>query len=394
MSLSAGDHLAKSVQMNSDKVAEKGSVYGGIAVRESLSLPLRSDLSEILSRRRLPALDGLRAIAVFTVIIYHFGFDSVPGDLGVSAFFVLSGFLITWLLLQEFNQTGHISIGGFYFRRFLRIAPAYYGFLLIIYVEERLRGYHWDWSLLLSGLLYVVNYYNAFNGHPNTAIAHAWSLGVEQQFYLIWPILISILLPKGQKFAAIVIAGIVVVVTGWRSIAYLGFGADPSYVYNAFETRLDCLAVGCLFAICCGWSWFRDLSVALCRWALIPIVILVILLFSRISGSERYHYSIGFTVDSLLLAVLMVQLLLMHQDPLWSWIDHPVMVYLGRISYSLYLYHVLVLGIGHRLLSASWGVELPMTILFCLIVASGSYWMIERPFLRFREESSRRHVAP
>ena len=74
-------------------------------------------LGEILSLKRLPALDGLRAIAVFTVIVYHFGFESVPGDLGVSAFFVLSGFLITWLLLKEYDRTGSISIRRFYMRR-------------------------------------------------------------------------------------------------------------------------------------------------------------------------------------------------------------------------------------------------------------------------------------
>jgi peptidoglycan/LPS O-acetylase OafA/YrhL len=352
--------------------------------RIARDFPVRPDemqLGDILSLKRLPALDGLRAIAVFTVIIYHFGFDSVPGDLGVSGFFVLSGFLITWLLLKEYDRTGHISIGQFYVRRLLRIAPAYYGFLILVYVEEWLRGYHWDWSLILSGLLYVVNYYNAFNGHPNTAIAHAWSLGVEQQFYLLWPLILCICIRRGLLAAMWLIAGIIFLVAAWRSFLYLALGASPSYVYNAFETRLDCLAVGCLVAVCAASPRFQSLSAYVSRLAVLPLFTLGLLLYSRVGGSEAYHYSIGFTIDSILLAVLMVQVLMLGQGGAWSWINHPVMIYLGLISYSLYLYHLIALGISNRLASLSLPVEFVVALLTCVVLASGSYWIIERPFL-------------
>lgn len=346
----------------------------------------RTPLGEVLSRSRLPALDGLRAIAVLTVIIYHFGFTAVPGDLGVSAFFVLSGFLITWLLLRELSQTGGISPGKFYVRRMLRIAPAYYGFFFLVYIEEQLRGYHWDVSLTISGLFYVVNYYNVFNGHPDTAIAHAWSLGVEQQFYLLWPLLLGLVIHRGPKITALVIVSTICVVVGWRSIAYLHLGLPSSYVYNAFETRLDSLAIGCLVAVCCLWRWFHVLAVALSRSPVFPIAVLASLLYSRIAGSENYHYSVGFTIDSILLAVFMTQLLNMTSQTFWSWIDHPIMVYLGRISYSLYLYHLLALGIGHRLIPESLGIELATSLLLCVLIASASYWLIERPFLRMKEK--------
>ncbi|HJR76040.1 MAG TPA: acyltransferase [Nitrospiraceae bacterium] len=342
------------------------------------------ELGEILSLRRLPALDGLRAIAVFTVIIYHFGFESVPGDLGVSAFFVLSGFLITWLLLKEHDRTGRISIRNFYIRRLLRIAPAYYGFLILVYVEEQVRGYHWDWSLLLSGLLYIVNYYNAFNGHHNTAIAHAWSLGVEQQFYLVWPFILCICMRSGLVAASWLIAGIIVLVAAWRSFLYLGLGAPPSYVYNAFETRLDCLAVGSLVALCASWSKFQTLAADLSRLPVLPLCTLGLLLYSRTGGSEAYHYSVGFTVDSILLAIFIMQILIIGQRGVWSWVNHPVMVYLGLISYSLYLYHLLGLGIGRRVASVSWPVEFAVSMLVCVLLASASYWIIERPFLALK----------
>ena len=120
-------------------------------------------------------------------MVYHFGIDAVPGDLGVSAFFVLSGFLITWLLLKEYRDTGTISLRRFYTRRMLRIFPAYYVFVAASFAIDTVRGDHWRPGLGLSALLYVVNYYNAFQGHPATSIAHAWSLGIEEQFYLLWP---------------------------------------------------------------------------------------------------------------------------------------------------------------------------------------------------------------
>jgi peptidoglycan/LPS O-acetylase OafA/YrhL len=338
-------------------------------------------LGEILSLKRLPALDGLRAIAVFTVIVYHFGFESVPGDLGVSAFFVLSGFLITWLLLKEYDRTGSISIRRFYMRRLLRIAPAYYGFLIFVYVEEQVRGYHWDLSLLLSGLLYVVNYYNAFNGHPNTAIAHAWSLGVEQQFYLLWPFILWACIGKRRLITVWLISGLIVLVACWRSFLYVVLGVTPAYVYNAFETRLDCLAVGCLVAVCGALPRFQSFAATLSRLTVLPVCTLALLLYSRVQGSEAYHYSIGFTVDSILLALFMLQILILGQHGIWSWINHPVMMYLGLISYSLYLYHLIGLGISNRLASSSLPVELIVALLACVVLASGSYWIIERPFL-------------
>lgn len=351
-----------------------------------LSQSDRFGLGEILSRNRLPALDGLRAIAVFIVIVYHFGFTSVPGDLGVTAFFVLSGFLITWLLLQEYSKRGSISLGQFYIRRTFRIAPAYYGFLFLIYIEEQLRGYHWDVLLTISGFLNFVNYYNAFNGHPGTAIAHAWSLGVEQQFYLLWPLLLGAIIHGGAKSTALVIASTVCLIAGWRSVAYLYLGASSSYVYNAFETRFDSLAIGCLLAVCCRLGWFETASMTVSRHIFFPVAILGLLLYSRIGGSDGYHYSVGFTVDSLLIAILIIQLLSLSNRTLWSWIDHPTMVYLGRISYSLYLYHVLALGISRRLISDSLVIEFTTSLILCVLIASASYWLIERPFLRLRDQ--------
>ncbi|HEX9393047.1 MAG TPA: acyltransferase, partial [Gemmatimonadales bacterium] len=210
--------------------------------------PSQTPLLRTLAGSRLPALDGLRAVAVFTVMIYHFGINAVPGDLGVSAFFVLSGFLITWLLLKEHGATGDVSLRQFYTRRVLRIFPAYYAFIVLTYAADHLRGQAWPPGLAPSALFYLVNYFNALHGHPTTSIAHAWSLGIEEQFYLLWPLLLLVLLRGGVARVARALVILIVVVVAWRCVLLLGLHVDRAYLYNAFDTRFDNLAVGCLLA--------------------------------------------------------------------------------------------------------------------------------------------------
>src|SRR2546422_906112 len=160
----------------------------------------------------LPALDGLRAVAVFTVIVYHFGIAAVPGDLGGSAFFVLSGFLITWLLL-----------------------------------------------LLLRG---------------------------------------------GAARAARVLTGVIVAVLVWRSVLYAGFHVGSAYVYNAFDTRFDNLAVGCLLALTTGTPRAQAIATRLSASPLAPLLTLVLLVVSRAAIGNTYHYTGGFTVDAVLVAAV------------------------------------------------------------------------------------------
>lgn len=340
---------------------------------------------EICDGRYIPALDGLRAISVLTVFIYHFGFYSIPGDLGVSSFFVISGFLITWLLLKEFDSSGAISLGQFYVRRTIRIFPAYYAFLVFMYTQELLRGYAWPTELIMAGLFYVVNYYNALNGHAaGSSIAHAWSLGVEEQFYLLWPLVLIHLAKKGRQYC---LNGLLISVAGvmlLRSFLYLGAGVSNSYVYNAFETRFDCLAVGCIIALVRDRPQSERVAAIMTRWSFLPLVTLGLLVLSRVGGSPAYHYSIGFTIDSVLLGVFMVQLVQLHKSFLWSWLELPGVRYVGKLSYSFYLYHVFGIGLGGRLDMLSPVIQFIVTLGLCIGIASLSYWIIEQPFLQLK----------
>ena len=347
-----------------------------------------------MTQRHLPALDGLRALAVFTVITYHFNSSTiVPGDLGVSAFFVLSGFLITWLLMREVEQTGRISLGAFYTRRTLRIFPAYYAYIIFSLAIDTWRGHPWSHGLIGSAFAYVMNYYNAVNNHPSTSVAHAWSLAVEEQFYLLWPALFSVLWRRGRKVTGVGLILLILTVMTWRCYLYLVRDVGSAYVYNAFDTRFDNLAVGCLLAVCVDRAWFERLAGAVARWSWAPIVTLACLLMSRIGGSKGYHYGPGFTMDALLVAILLVQLLQLSRTRLWSWLDHPVVKYLGVISYPLYLYHGWGLSAGEHLHNVSPAVQLIVGIAGCIVLASGSYFIVERPFLSLKRRWERVRTA-
>src|SRR5258706_5943974 len=259
------------------------------------------------SHKHLPALDGIRALAVFVVVLYHAGVAHVPGDLGVTAFFVLSGFLITWLLDAEYARTGSVSLREFYIRRTLRIFPAYYVFVILSLVADFALGHPWSKGLIASAFTYTVNYYNAFQGHPSTTVAHAWSLGVEEQFYLLWPVAFLALTRRGNsRVRQTGVLWIILLVVVWRSALFLLAGASPSYVYNAFDARADALAIGCFIALAANGATYRRFERAVRSSGWLPLITLGLLYYSRQSGSDRYHYTLGMTVDALLLGIFII----------------------------------------------------------------------------------------
>lgn len=353
-----------------------------------------SSLTHTLAGRHLPALDGLRALAVFTVIVYHFGISAVPGDLGVSAFFVLSGFLITWLLLKEHRATGTIGVRQFYVRRVLRIFPAYYAFLAVSFAIDYARGHPWAPGVRWSAVLYGVNYYTALHGPPPSSIAHAWSLGIEEQFYLLWPLLLGGLLARGTRLAARVVAVLIAAVVTWRCALLVGARVDHAYLYNAFDTRFDNLAVGCLLALCADAPAFQAVTARLTRSAVAPLVTLALLVASRTGFGPAYHYTLGFTVDAVLVAVLIVQLLQLHGAGLWSWLESAPARFLGTISYPLYLWHAWGLTVGHHVHGAGAVGEFGAGVFASILAASGSYYAIERPFLAWKRRFEQRPEAP
>jgi peptidoglycan/LPS O-acetylase OafA/YrhL len=356
-------------------------------------MSVAADLQFKLSQRHIPGLDGLRAVAVFLVIFYHFGFMYVPGGDGVMMFFVLSGFLITWLLLQEETRTGEVSLSGFYRRRFLRIFPAFDVYWLLVIILLLITHKHIPWGNAFSALFYVSDYYNASHGDPNSAFSHTWSLAIEEQFYLLWP-LIFYRLRHNLKLMTKVLASAIVAVWIYRIVLCFLVRVDQGWIYAAFDTRMDQLAVGCLVAVLLKRSAFKSFWQAVCSHPWLPLITIGLLALSIYDGGfvvRRYRDVVGFALEPVLVAVLLVQLIAFSSEKLWRWIEWPLLRFLGRISYSLYLYQQLTLfSIRKRLVGEPVIIQLIVAVIGTTIVASISYFAIERPFLRLKTRRAAR----
>jgi peptidoglycan/LPS O-acetylase OafA/YrhL len=348
----------------------------------------RFPLGALLSGPRLPALDGLRMVAVILVIVGHAGWEAFPADLGVSAFFVLSGFLITWLLMKERERTGSVGLRVFYVRRAYRLLPAYYAFLAVALARHfAAPGARTD--VVMPALLYYTNYFNAIHDHPMTPVSHLWSLAVEEQFYLFWPVAFAVFSRGSRALVVRFLVGAIATVALFRSWLFLGREVGTAWVYNAFDCRFDTLAVGCLAAVLSQEDRFLAVARAASRNSALPLVTIALLLASRLGGPDGYHYSIGFTVDALLLALLMVQLMQLSGSGAWAWLDHRVPRYVGAISYPMYLWNGYAISAAHRVAQGSFIGTLAAAVAIAVALGSASYYGIEKPFLRLRDRRAR-----
>ncbi len=338
-----------------------------------------------VGRSTIPGLDGIRALAVLLVIANHFGFEFINGALGVLIFFVLSGFLITWLMLKETEKTGTVSLKNFYRRRVLRIFPAFYAFWLAGVGIYLARGHYLDWGQAISALFYFSNYWMGLVPSDCMLFPHTWSLSIEEQFYLLWPALFILGLRRPQRLPWYLGFAIVAV---WihRAVLLLVFHVPQEYLYRAFDTRMDHLAIGCLLAILLRRGALDGLARALTRSAWQPLLTLA-LLFAAQAGhsSTTFIFTVGYALEPLLTAIFLMQLMWFSDTGGWRIFEHPVTRYLGRISYPLYLWQQLTLFTSKRVLE---GMPPAVQFVFALAVtvafASGSYFLVEKPFLRLK----------
>jgi peptidoglycan/LPS O-acetylase OafA/YrhL len=348
------------------------------------SLP--NSLAAGLAKSHLPSLDGLRAIAALLVVFYHYGYEWCPGGLGVLAFFVLSGFLITWLLLKEEEKLGSISLRRFYMRRSLRIFPAFYTYWILLSAALLLFHKRYIVAQALASFFYVNNYYQAIQGDPNTAFSHTWSLAIEEQFYLLWP-LAFLVLRRNRHRLSFLIAGILAVMLYREALVFL-FHRDQGYIYEAFDTRADQLLIGCLLAVALrrgAWSRFWRWLCSSPGLVLATIALLIVSSALAVQFGAAYRDAIGFVVDPILVAALIAQTIAWPAVGLGAALNWRWMRYLGTISYSIYLYQQVTVGPVEKWLGRWPALSLPATVLLVIFVASISYWIVERPFLRLKD---------
>jgi peptidoglycan/LPS O-acetylase OafA/YrhL len=346
---------------------------------------------------RVPALDGLRGIAVLTVLLYHAPiFGLVGGNIGVDLFFVLSGFLITSILLNEWRARGTISISLFYLRRALRLFPAAFLVLLFAMIFARfvqpsseLEGSGKD---ALAVLFYVFNwrlewlYSNEIGNSHNHMLSHFWSLSVEEQFYLIWPgLLLTLLRLKASKplMLAFFAAGILAPAAGRLMLWHAGPSLE---LYFRTDLRVDALMWGAMLA----WLAHNEMisaDVRLRRFAGLAgfaalCAFFYMAKYELLSGGFFYRW--GFLLVGLS-SVLMIWCATAMPASIFSrclsigWLR-----WTGRISYGLYLWHVPVFILcGALQVGGVLGFSLGAFL--TILIAAVSYEFFEMPFLRLKK---------
>lgn len=383
--------------------------------------------------RHQPFLDGFRAVAIVMVMTWHAStlhtivytrrFETWSG---VDAFFVLSGFLITSLLVQERKDHGTYSLRAFYARRVLRIIPAYAVFLLgmlLYYGRPALRP-------LEMCAVYLANYdhardwgfYSSYPGGTFEAVVPMWSLSIEEQFYVVWPLVLAWVgqrddaepdrFPRALKFALAAVGAI-----GLCKLALLAHdpGIDDRRIYFCFETRGDSILIGCAAALAWANPRLRERIRAGLAGAWTPTIVVgaLALAVQTVRTSEQGHvfsrlmaWVVSLPAFTSLVAILILALLVRPSSTPAKVLSHPAMRWLGRLSYSLYLWHNFALeetkqlspAIERALPSASAAtVEiLTAAVGFALgfALACLSYYVIEKPFLRLKNRFHARVPEP
>lgn len=335
-----------------------------------------------------PSLDGLRGVAISCVFIRHLEIGLPLGFLGVDIFFVLSGFLITTLLLEEHRATDTISLKQFYLRRAFRLLPALLCFLTVMVVYSQLflspEVASETFRIAVCAVFYSTNWIFVFGGLDSGLLNHLWSLAIEEQFYFLWPITLSLLLKSSLPRRAILYSTLIVIafVGAYRSFLLMT-GTQIQRVYFGSDTRADCILLGCAVAMLVTWSMVRLNRRVLRIGGLVSIGVIVIYLVNVFNFSNHHVYSIGLSIFALAVAWLILQTMTAPHRLVMAVLENPVLVWIGKLSYSLYLWHYFSVALAMWLTSSSLTRTL-IAVPLALIFASASYYFVERPFLKLK----------
>lgn len=277
-----------------------------------------------------PELDALRGVAVLLVVLSHVGLPGLTygGTAGVTIFFVLSGWLITRLLLAEHERSGRIDLKRFWNRRARRILPALLGLLFVWSLIAAASGNsHIANPRVVVGSLFFVNNWLAVSGNLG-ALNHTWSLAVEEQFYVVWPLLIVGCLARGRRTWVRNVALVGIALSVVDTAALLASGASWDRIYNGTDTRLSALLWGCLLAT------VPSTSVRAWRWILGVAVALALPLLAWVPGPHGDLWA-----SPLAAAVVAGAFIQTTAGGCGRWMQPGWLVHVGRRSYGLYLWH-------------------------------------------------------
>lgn len=345
-----------------------------------------------LDRGQIPGLDGLRAIAVSWVVLVHCertpGFPdwlrviSHHGHLGVDIFFVISGFLITTLLVRELERHGQINLRRFYIRRFLRILPAYCALLAAVAISQYAGRIHVPARDWIAAITYTTNALY----HPTWELGHTWSLAVEEHFYLIWPfVLFATGIAGGWRAVVGCIIGSWVLRCAISLVLPRILGPVEASYYSALAenwtiTRLDTISSGCLLALASRSDYWRSwLDRMTTPWHLIAYVALVCASL-KIGDSGKLHLCVCYTLNAFCISML-VWGMIQSKGIARKVLANPILTTVGVGSYSIYLWQQMFI---HPDLTG-WIHAFPQNAVFALGAAWLSFWVIERPFNQLKD---------
>ena len=333
---------------------------------------------------RLHSLDGLRAISITLVVLGHasftrngaslrfLGFLGDVAHLGVVVFFVISGFLITTLLMHERETLGRVSLSLFYSRRALRIFPAsfaYIGVIAALAAAGRLALPRWD---LVHAVTYTVNYAT----NRSWYLGHLWSLSVEEQFYLHWPFAFAATSRRQGLWIAV---SMMLLGPAARLGARVWLIGTPYRGLEMFPMVADSLAAGCALALCRGWlesqPWYTSLFRPLPSVALL-VTVLVLNRFMRYTVVGV----IGLALVNVALAILVHRSVCRWKDAVGRLLNLKPVVFVGALSYSLYLWQQPFLDRD----SNGWHAAFPQNVVLVAFAALLSYLVLEQPLMAFR----------
>jgi peptidoglycan/LPS O-acetylase OafA/YrhL len=344
-----------------------------------------------ISHDRIPSLDGLRALSIGGVFLGHlagtrgFPLTTAAGnaanlaELGVHVFFVISGYLITRLLLDEIARHGRIDLPRFYLRRTLRIFPPYYAFLIVLFFAN------------LAGLVTLHNhdvaramtYTSNYDRDRSWFVGHTWSLSVEEQFYLLWPAVMLLLRPRKAivAAAAVVLLVPIVRVASWELMRSSGDG-----IGHRFETVADAIAIGCVLAgvrarLHRTGPYLRALSSPL--FVAVPLVTVAA---NMLGDHPLLYFGAAFTIVNVGVALCLDWCVTFPDGQVGRLLNARPLVFVGWLSYSLYLWQQPFLNRG----SASGVAAFPLNLALAVALALVSYFAIEQPSLRLRRRIERR----
>ena len=360
------------------------------------------DAAQLRRLDHAPALDGLRGVAVLLIVAYHLISvvwppllvlepEVLPGGfLGVDLFFVLSGFLITALLLRDRLDSGYTQFLGFYRGRAMRLLPALSILLAahVIYAQIVNIPNDVEQESVTSAAFYYLNWKLVWDLRVSEGMGHLWSLSIEEQFYLLWPFAVAalVLLRKWVWAAPVILVGVIGLVMVHRTQLW-NDGEPWLFLYVRTDTRADSLLVGALVAFL--WVNRKTPTRGLGPAAWVAAVFFAWCVATKPS-SDAFFYLGGFTAIALAGAVMLLAAL----DPNWAAnraLRLPPLQAVGRVSYGVYLWHLLVFYAVARW-GSDWApaVRVVVAVVVTALVTTASWFLIERPMLRWKRRLDRR----